>query len=292
MDRSADSQSLIHGLGDGNPMKVFRWNALDVVARCPEHLACAGCVLWDDCGGRAKSATGFVPVQDLIDQWHRTSKATWAAEMMCRRPSLADAVYPQFDPQLHVRRFSDSVESHLCIGGMDFGMRSPHVMLWAAVIGEGLNARVHILDEYVATDRTLDQHLRAIKQQSAERNYPDAEGLRWVGVDPAGGQRNGHTGLTDIAVLKQAGYRVRAARSPIREGIEIIRRRLDRGTLLIDPRCQQLIRDLTAYRFDPNRPDRDTPLKDGPDHTCDALRYLLVNLDRAAKPPRRHDYLK
>ena len=46
---------------------------------------------------------------------------------------------------------------------------------------------------------------------------------------------------------------------------------------------------MTEYHFDPDRPYSDDPVKDGPDHLCDALRYMLVNL--TFQPAQCYDYL-
>ncbi len=288
-----------------NGLKVFKWNAMDVAARCPEARPCDGCVLWQDCGGRAKAASGFVPIEDLIDQRLRTSDLTWSAEMMCRRPGVKDSVYPNFDDARHVtpampgsgptparaaKAEDEGTDEDRWVGGMDFGLRNPHAMLWARVVGRGVSARVHIIDEYIVEGITLDRHLEAIAMQAKQRQYPSAEQLDWVGVDPAGHQRNRHTGRTDIAWLRSAGYRVRSGRSRIAEGIEIVRRRLDRDTLTIHPRCAQLIRALRGYRFDPDRPGRTEPVKDGPDHACDALRYLLWNLEQGGGEAVKRSY--
>ena len=102
-------------------------------------------------------------------------------------------------------------------------------------------------------------------------------------MDPAGGQRSDQTGSSTIALLRQAGYRVRAARRGLIEGLEAIRRRLepdaDGPRLIVHPRCESLIESLTCYHFDPDKPWRDDPVKDGHDHHADALRYLTVSLD-------------
>ena len=291
--RSAEG---VAGEGGAGGVKVFRWNALDVAARCPAALPCAGCLLWDDCGGRAKTAEGFVPIQDLLDQRRRTSDRTWSAEMMCRRPGVRDQVYPNFEPDRHVVRepqppMDEKSGEAGWIGGMDFGLRCPHVMLWARYVGRGVSARVHVVDEYVVEGLTLDRHLEAMAAQAQRRGWPGPGELDWVGVDPAGHQRNSHSGRTDIALLRGAGYRVRSARSRIAGGIEIVRRRLDRGTLSVHPRCAGLIRSLRGYRFDPQHPGREVPMKDGPDHACDALRYLLWNLEHGGGSAVRRSYL-
>jgi phage terminase large subunit len=57
--------------------------------------------------------------------------------------------------------------------------------------------------------------------------------------------------------------------------------------LFIHSRCTQLINDLLNYRYDPDRPHSDTPSKDGPDHGCDALRYLVMVAQRRPFETRR-----
>ena len=307
--------------GDGKA-SVFRWCAIDVIERCPPERDCESCVLWNDCRGLAKSANGYFRVDDLVTQWHRSSREVWDSEMMCKRPRRSDCVYPGFDASTggtHVLIISSPVgetanqqtipgakdertgqtatpadgnhtEKMVLIGGMDFGLRSPFVMLWARLwpddiskvgdhpkqLPKSSDCVVEVIDEYVETGLTLDQHVAAIEKREHPMPY-------WVGVDPAGGQRNSHTGLTDIEVLRRYGYKVKFMRSSIRWGVECVRRRLDHGTIRIDGSCRQLIEALSCYHFDPEHPERDEPVKDGPDHLCDALRYMIVNLDRAGQ---------
>lgn len=258
---------------------LFRWNYLDVIARCPPQLPCDGCVLWADCRGRAKQATGFVPVADLIAQRQRTSNLTWTAEMLCQRPMQMQAVYPGFDADKHLQPHDRpchddraSQNDRLIIAGMDFGMRSPLTMLWASVGSQAGRQVVHVFDEYAMRGIPLEQHLAHI----AARGNPKP---RWIGIDPAGMARNSQTGLSDAQVLRHHGYRIRRRHDNIRTGVELIRRRLDQQTLLIDPRCRTLIQALQAYHFDLRHPRNEQPIKDGPDHACDALRYMLMNLE-------------
>ena len=300
--------------------KVLRWCALDVIERCPPQRDCATCVIRGDCGGRAKDADGFVPVDDVIAAWRRSSDGAWAAEMMCRRPRTDHSVFPQFDRSvggMHVapvgpgggkrelvgavraacNRFPEErpirgilagsgqlepLPEPLLVGGMDFGIRNPFVMLWARVVpaagcatveaSDPSECMVEIAEEFVQEGLTLDQNVKLME----ERGWPRPA---WIGADPAGGQRSTQTGISDIGYLRRRGYKIRAARTVIPLGIEIIRRRLDRGTLRIDPGCVKLIRSLATYHFDENNPNDTTPVKDGADHACDALRYLLVNLE-------------
>ncbi len=263
--------------------RVYRWDSLDVVGRCPPELPCGGCVLWDDCRGRAKQADGFVPVEDLMRQRRRVSDRVWDAEMMCRRPMTLQGVYPSFDRGTHVStdELWRPIDGGTWWGGMDFGLRCPTVLLWAWSAGRGPDAVLHIVGEYVASDRTLDANLDACDALANQLSLPRPDAFDRLAVDPAGHQRSGQTGVSDVQVLRQHGCRVVAPRAPLRSGLEAVRRRLDRGLVRIHPRCTGLIRALESYRYDPQRPQREEPLKDGPDHACDALRYLVLAVDCA-----------
>ncbi|NJL30769.1 MAG: hypothetical protein HC898_03585 [Phycisphaerales bacterium] len=257
--------------------RVFRWSALDVVAPCRLEVACEDCRLWESCGGRARSARGFMAVHDLLTQRARVSDRVWEAEMLCHRPSTSASVYPNFDIARHVGKVEVAgVMPVVWVGGMDFGMRNPTVFLWARVHGEGrqpMDQRlVEIVDEHHQQDLTTGQTLA----QLAQRGWP---AVKWVGVDPAGAQRNSQSGLSDIQCLQKKGYKVRAMREPLAQGIERIRSRLDHDLLRIDPRCEKLIQALAMYHYDIKRPQCEDPVKDGPDHACDALRYLITNLE-------------
>jgi hypothetical protein len=265
--------------------RLYRWDALGVAARCPAELACEGCALWDDCRGVAKHADGFVPIGDLMRQRDRVSDRVWDAEMMCRRPITLDAVYPSFDPDAHVCAAEPwrerEPDAGVWWGGMDFGMRCPTVLLWAWSAGRGPDAVLHIAGEYSATDRTVDANLRACDTLAQTTGLPVPTELDKLAVDPAGNQRSGQTGASDIQVLRRRGCRVVAPRAPLRHGLEAVRRRLDRGLIRVHPRCEGLITALKSYRYDPRNPQQEEPLKDGPDHACDALRYLVLAADRA-----------
>src|SRR4030095_4697418 len=110
--------------------------------------------------------------------------------------------------------------------------------------------------------------------------------LAWIGADPAGLQRSDQTGISTIAHWRRAGFVIRTLPTTIEAGIETVRARLRSADgaigLRIHRRCRQLIRALREYHFDPKRPASETPVKDGPDHAADALRYLIVNLDGPA----------
>ena len=281
----------------GTGRNIFRWNALDVIERCPPNRPCEGCSLWADCRGRAKGAAGFVSVDDLVTQRERVSDVAWDSEMMCRRPQTRDSVYPQFSRQRHVvgtqaadLATGQTTEQAMWLGGMDFGLRCPTTLLWAQLHHGGRDAVIHIAAEYEATQLTLEANLSAASALADRLKLPAPDRLDWIAVDPAGAQRNRQSGLTDIEVLRRAGCRVRAPRARLAVGIERVRRRMDHGLLTIAPRCTALIHALESYHFDTSHPHREQPIKDGPDHLCDALRYLVLAVDQAGASVTARQY--
>lgn len=272
-------------VADAPPAKVMRWCAMDVIDRCEPRRACDDCSLWSACRGRAKSADGFLSVADVIAQQQRSSGERFDTEMLCLRPTRSDTVYPEFSPALHVRSVAPDPSADW-IGGIDFGLRSPFVMLWAQLTPDADGAMtVEVVDEYVCRDRMMDDHVEVMRR----RDWP---ALRWVGVDPAGSQRNDQTGQSNIALLRRAGYSVRHRQLGLGFGLEAVRRLMrpaagDRPRLRVDPCCAKLIESLTQYHFDPDRPWRNEPVKDGHDHAADALRYMVVNMTAGGRVERR-----
>lgn len=262
----------------GRGWVLLPWCALDVMGRCEASRMCEGCLIEGACEGRAKDFEGFLRVEDVINQRKRVSGEKFGAEMLCEAPSRSDAVFPEFSIGKHVVDVAARKDVPW-VGGMDFGMRSPFVMLWGQVIEGDLHAggRIEIMDEYVATDCTIREHIREIEG----RGWP---AVSWAGVDPAGHQRSEQTGVSSIDLLKDAGYRIKTKRLGLGMGIDIVRCWLEgvdgEMSLVIHPRCVKLIESLTNYHFDPEYPERKQPVKDGYDHAVDALRYMLMNVPR------------
>ncbi len=280
---------------------VFRWGVVDVLEKCTDRHRCrvdssdAGladpqhrpgdCVLWRECRGCAKKRElekeGHVTVDDAIAMKRRVSLATWEAEMLCLRASRTGAVYPEFDPRVHVVGEAPPAGAEVVrwIGGMDFGYRAPTVILWAAVDTANV---LWIVGEHVVSGAILDEHIKAL----AAAPWPRPE---WIGADPAGRQTDAQTGVRDADVVRRAGFRVIDRRFRTTVGLDLVRARLspaaaeDGPRLLIHRRCVKLIESLEKYHFDERKPLSEEPVKDGPDHAADALRYMVQNLDRPPK---------
>lgn len=274
--------------------RLFRWGVVDVLERCKdEEHRCeesgVRCPLWEECGGRAKGEAsgggsgerryGHVTIDDAIGMKKRVAESTWASEMLCLRPRRDDAVLPEFNASRHVveRLPWDGPPAEwpvsAWVGGMDFGYRAPAAVLWGVVDAEG---RLWIVDERVKSHVTVAEHARAIHASS----WPVPA---WIAADPAGNGRNEQTGISSVAVLRQSKLTVRTLRLPTARGLELLRARLSPASgaprLLVHARCRVLIESLERYHYPEGRPESMEPVKDGPDHAVDALRYLVQNLD-------------
>lgn len=108
--------------------------------------------------------------------------------------------------------------------------------------------------------------------------YPKSKIMAYP--DPASRQRKTSAGgKTDLKILKNAGYNVRAPNkhNAIRDGVNAVNSKLcnangDR-TFLVDPTCTKLIKSLDRHNYKPGTsvPDKNT----GYDHITDATRYLV-----------------
>ena len=271
---------MMQRLVDESSAAVLRWNVIDVLERCPPSRDCETCPLWSDCQGRAKSGRGYIAIDDAIAQIRRVGREAWESEMLCERPSRADAVYPMFDERDHVVELDDATMTQLrrravlWIGGLDFGFRDPTVLLWACLDVDGV---VHIVDEHVASGWTTAQHLASVDS----RGWPAFD---WIGCDPAGHQRSEQTGISVATQWRQGGFRLRSYPTAVESGIAMVSKRLRRADGSIDlvfhARCRRLIESLAVYRYPSNTLGDAKPVKDGADHAADALRYLVVNLER------------
>jgi hypothetical protein len=264
---------------------VFKWCVWEVIEKCTDR-SCPQCPLWQDCQGKAKLACGYLKIDDCITAMRRASRAGWESEMLCRRPSLENVVFDEFDPSAHVRRVD--YDANLPVyRTIDFGFVNPFVCLWLQVDNDGI---VRVIDEYVRSRATIDVHAAEIKN----RTPGDESRVAATFCDPAGRSANDVTGTSAVRELRALGIQVKYRSSGILEGIELIRRAIKAGDgssrLVISPRCQRLIEALRCYHYPEGigRSGAELPLKDGVyDHPIDALRYFFVNYSHSGKTTSR-----
>ncbi|MDX2145921.1 MAG: hypothetical protein SFZ23_00225 [Planctomycetota bacterium] len=209
------------------------------------------------------------------------------------------------------------------VGGMDFGFRGATVILWGVVdpdkrlwiVDERVASETTLAEHAQAIRRGWGdawQRARSARNAAAsaehERGWPEVD---WLGVDPAGKQANIESGRSAVETLRGHGIKVKFRRAKVEEGLGLVRARLrpagsgwkaggtleeeDEGgnaaspqarpgpRLFIHRRCEKLIRSLEEYHYARDDTYSLKPEKDGSDHAVDALRYLVLNLDRRGK---------
>lgn len=279
------------------------------------------CPLYNDCQGRAKhirpADSGHFFIQDAITLKSRVSIDTWKAEMLCQGVSRADAVYERFRVNTHVvdhipfeshfRRRADSSLSpdraaHLSlICGMDFGLRNPSVILWAILDSSPDHpSRLYIVDELRTTGEITQVNARRIADGRSTHTALLTPDLCWqspafIAIDPSGQSKHSSSAHSDADHLRRATLTPIPADNTLSRGINAVRALISPASgpprLFIHSRCTTLINDLLTYRYNPDQPHSDTPAKDGPDHACDALRYLVMALNRNPLTSQRSSYV-
>ncbi|MHC4700469.1 MAG: hypothetical protein ACYTFQ_07825, partial [Planctomycetota bacterium] len=238
---------------------IFKWCVWEVIEKCVDRN-CSQCHLWIDCRGRAKTANGYLKIDDCLTQMRRSSRAGWEAEMLCRRPSRENAVFDDFDPAVHVRQVDYNPDLPL-YRAIDFGFVNPFVCLWIQVDDEGV---VRVIDEYVCSRATIDVHAEQMKSRTP---IPE-EQVAGTFCDPAGKGVNDVTGTSAVRELRTMGIAVRFRRSGILDGIELIRRAIrsgdGRSSLIISPGCRRLTEAMECYHYpESGRRPGELPEKDG-----------------------------
>jgi hypothetical protein len=263
---------------------MVNWCLWEVIERCLPQRECESCPLEEDCGGIARQGEGFFSIDDAIAIKARSSRAAWNAEMLCRGAVGDWLVFHEFGRSRHVDEVNYRPDWPT-FRAIDFGYRSPLVCLWIQLSPEG---RVHVIDEYVRARRPLTHHATAILAK-------DPGPVQMTYVDPAGRQTEATSGAACTEILTAAGIPCAWRGSTIAEGLELLRGSLDPAvgepTLAIHPRCAKLIESFETYHYPaPGAGRANVPVKDGPDHAIDALRYFFVNRCRPAHRTDRQAY--
>lgn len=276
---------LMHRLVDEaakNKIPIFKWCMLEVVEKCIGRN-CSTCPLDDYCQGKAKNANGYMKIDDCITQMKRSSKVGFESEMLCQRPNLENAVFSDFDENIHVSPLEYDSQFPL-YRTMDFGFVNPFVCLWIQVDFDG---RVRVIDEYFRSRATIEIHAKELK----ERTPCGEESVAASFCDPAGAGVNDVSGTSAVRELRAMGIKTVYRKSRILDGIERIRQIVKAGDgsskLVISPKCVRLIEAMQCYHY-PENGERELPEKDGVyDHPIDALRYFLVNVSNSISRTRK-----
>lgn len=180
-------------------------------------------------------------------------------------------VYPEFESCV-VGEGPEGVSPD--VGGLDFGFTNPFAAVWGHVDHDGV---LWITGMRYVRQCTIPTHAEAIPK-----------GVRYW-CDPALPEsrvelRNyGHDAIPCVHLRSRGSQGEQ--KKPILHGIDLVTERIRSGRLkVVRAACRDLIREAGMYAYDPEKLSENPVDRDN--HAMDALRYLVVGLDRGnAAPP-------
>ncbi len=160
------------------------------------------------------------------------------------------------------------------VGGIDFGFNHA----FAAIAG--------VLDK---DDVLWLFWMRYVRQQTTPvHSAALPRGVRWW-CDPSQPgtiqelRNAGHDCIPCVHLSVRGG--AGTPRTPVLAGIDQVTERMRTGRLkIVREACRPLLRELALYHYPEDKTSED-PVKED-DHACDALRYLVVGMDRGRTVPR------
>jgi hypothetical protein len=213
---------------------------------------------------------GNVPAEEIEAARRDLDIRTFRQEFEATFESYAGRIYYAFDRKENVKPFNGPVPDILYIG-CDF-----NVGVMSAVVMAREGDTLHVIDEIAINESNTNELVDEVRAR-----YPKQKIMCYP--DPAGRQRKtSASGMTDIIILQNAGFVVKAPNShnPVRDGINAVNARLcdtmGERKLFVDPKCRETLNSLErfAYKEGTNQPDKDS----GYDHMSDALRYAVEYL--------------
>jgi hypothetical protein len=222
---------------------------------------------------------GRVPESEILAAQRDLDVRTFRQEYMATFETFAGRIYYAFDRSNNVRKYQGEQPAVVYVG-LDFNI-DPCSASVAVRTGDTL----HIIDEVRLFSSNTQEMVAELKQRYSNAKF-------WVYPDPAGHQRKTSAGgATDITILANAGFTVKAPRThtPVRDRINAVNSLLCSADgvrrLYIDPRCKYTIEGLErqVYKEGSSQPDKDG----GYDHMNDAIGYMvdyLFPVRRAVDP--------
>ena len=152
------------------------------------------------------------------------------------------------------------------ISGLDVGFKDPTAYCVIAYDGE----KFYVLEEYYAAERTTEEHAGYLSEIMERRD------VDYCFIDAAAAQ-------TRFDLAQNYDITTTNAKKSVLDGIGMVASLVDNDRLIVHQSCQEVLRCLDQYRWDPN-PNlmREKPLHDSSSHMADALRYALYSFEQSA----------
>lgn len=301
-------------------IKVFTgclFDVMDPCATCEDaervkrgvELKPPDCLLWEDCQGRVRQATGHFKKSDAINRRLQSDDETWVVQSLCRTASRKGLVYENWvdapgDLDSNVSEEAEYVEGVPVVWLCDDGFSPDPMVVLAAQ--EMPNNELHVFDE-MFTNMTLYEEVMRWLSEKRELDASERETGIWYWQETTWeegrkaeltGQAKAYrkpgvcyAGVTDKQLqsyIRQLGVPVRApTKTGVIDGVKEVRRLIrdaqgHRG-LLVHPRCRWLRRDMGQYHRKQissgiyAEEPADNTGRSNPDDGADCLRVLAAS---------------
>jgi PBSX family phage terminase large subunit len=213
---------------------------------------------------------GFVSEEEVEKQRKLLDDRTFRQEFEADFVTSGNRVWYSFDRDRNVKPYytEDTETPKVLYTGWDFNIDPMSVVIFVRHGDE-----IHAIDEIRIFGSNTDEAVDELNNR-----YPKSKIYAYP--DPASRQRKTSAGgRTDLKILQNAGYVVRAPHShnAIRDGVNAVNSKLKNSlgeiSFYVDPNCKNLIEGLEKHNYKPGTtiPDKST----GYDHMMDAMRYFI-----------------
>ena len=191
------------------------------------------------------ASADILPPEEIASAKRRMDPRLFEQEMMGKFILAGGRAFPDFKMDRHVQPAAYDPKLPIC-WSLDFNINP----MCSGVI-QHKDGKIVVLEELVLPDTKTDVAVTAFLDRAAERGW-DLQHTRVYG-DATGNCRDSTSGISDWIIVKNrlahlsAKFNVPRANPAIKETINAINARLfsadESVSLIVDPRCQQLIAD-------------------------------------------------
>lgn len=192
--------------------------------------------------------------------------------------TLGKRVYPEFTVQRHIRKIIYNPYLPL-LRGWDFGYHRPAIT-WAQIDDKNGLPKFYGLHEFLGEDMLIFDLIPYVQKRTHEL-FPDVVEFEDY-VDPAGSMINDKSMKSSVDVMLDAGLRPVFRRTPVLQGIDIMRDLQRSGRFILNETCEitkhAMLGGYAYPEAKEGKPQDENPFKDGYyDNICDSWRYIVIN---------------
>ena len=213
---------------------------------------------------------GNIPEEEIEAARNLLDARTFRQEYEATFESHSSRIYHAFDRVKNCVKYNGQEHLEAVHIGMDFNLDP-----MSAVVATRIGDTLHIIDEVRMFSSNTQEMVDEIKQR-----YPRSK--IWVYPDPSGAARKTvSTGHTDITILANAGFVVKAPRkhTPVRDRINAVNSLLCAANgirrLFIDSKCKYTIEGLERHTYKEGTMQPDKWGRIDYSHQMDALGYMV-----------------